>query len=1358
MLFALLVIALFGLQLFKGALRHKCILNMDADFNVTDEDWDVFIQNTSHWLVQSDVDTVVCGNSSSTGRCPSNYTCLPDVGQNPNNGYTNFDHFGWAFITSFQLITLDHWENTYNLVLRACGLYYVLFFTVVIMFGSYYIINLVLAVVASSYEKESKIKEKKKKENSDALELWKRKEEMKKKISRLNPKDKFRLYGRNMSKGFSMEYIVSWSTDTSNFSAEEEEEEGKQTWALFKKRFTEMFCSWTCCLPYLKVQQFMLKIVSHSLCEWIITACIFTNTIILAIDHYGASYSEDLDKGNTVLTVIFIVEAFLKIFALNPIPYLSNGWNAFDFIIVLLSFLDWGLTAANVKSFDLSIMRSFRMLRVFKLAKSWKTLNVLITVIFGSLKEMGNLTLIVVIVIYIFAVIGMQLVGHDYLNKEAFPDQQVPRWNFIYFYSSFLMVFRILCGEWAEPLYDCMRCSKMYFCIPLFFMTYIAGNFLVLNLFLALLLNFFAGDIFTTDTSESVPLKIKFQRFLSMLKLRNKPIPSAAKVEPSPQNRPLEQNNIQLSGGSKTTDSMEDRVSDVKQKKKKCPPNQSSHKEIPTVSAQCRRYENGSSVMVLETLEEVQIEPEIEQVHSVIGKSKEKSGKQSVEHTMTEEKRQSAEMDELELEQKQHNSVMQPCVPALCSCCDSGQTFRPLRHALFKLVKHSVFEGIVLFIILVSTITLTVDDKYTKKNPKIQQVLRSLDNFYLAFFNLEMVLKISGLGVTSYFTNVWTLLDFLLVVIGWLGVLSSSIKSLRSLRSFRTLRALRPLRAISRWEGMRLVVNALITSIPSISNVMLVCLVFWLIFGIIGVQIYGGKFFHCVDSDGIRLPIDIVNNYSDCKANENKGYEWKNEAIHFDNIMAAYLALLQVSTFEGWIEIMASAADARGSRKEGALVMLLTEDQRHLYGALKRVSKVKPTKMIPAPKNAVLLFFYKVVHHKYFEPLTIILIVLNMLLMTSEHYGQSDSFIQAQDMVSLVFTSLFTAEAVLKLLGLRLYYFTRPWNVFDILVVTVSIVGNLLEKAAENISFSPTILRVFRVARLGRLLRLVRSLKGIRRLLFTLIMSIPALFNIGVLLLLVMFIYSILGMTLFQDLPRSGSINEIVNFETFANSMLLLFRLTTAAGWNDVLQQIMASGTQPAFVCILYMSSYILVTFIVIVNMYVAVILENFTEAQEQELEGVTDDHIDMFYEEWSKYDPSATQFISLEQLPDFLDCLKSPLRIPKPNAVKIAALNLPITSENKLHCLDILRGISCVIVGNVEETDPLRKLQVQITTRTLKRFPLRNNMQAFTTTLMIRKEVKAAMTIQRAFRKWQVRRRLLTAHKRKGWRSQSSF
>lgn len=48
--------------------------------------------------------------------CPSGYTCLPDIGENPNYGYTSFDHFGWAMLTSFQLITLDFWEDTYNKV------------------------------------------------------------------------------------------------------------------------------------------------------------------------------------------------------------------------------------------------------------------------------------------------------------------------------------------------------------------------------------------------------------------------------------------------------------------------------------------------------------------------------------------------------------------------------------------------------------------------------------------------------------------------------------------------------------------------------------------------------------------------------------------------------------------------------------------------------------------------------------------------------------------------------------------------------------------------------------------------------------------------------------------------------------------------------------------------------------------------------------------------------------------------------------------------------------------------------------------------------------------------------------------
>ena len=70
-----------------------------------------------------------------------------------------------------------------------------------------------------------------------------------------------------------------------------------------------------------------------------------------------------------------------------------------------------------------------------------------------------------------------------------------------------------------------------------------------------------------------------------------------------------------------------------------------------------------------------------------------------------------------------------------------------------------------------------------------------------------------------------------------------------------------------------------------------------------------------------------------------------------------------------------------------------------------------------------------------------------------------------------------------------------------------------------------------------------QAAKGIRKLLFALIVSLPALFNIGALLALITFIYAIIGMTIFGHVKHQGEINDLVNFETFGRSMQLLFRL-----------------------------------------------------------------------------------------------------------------------------------------------------------------------------------------------------------------------
>ncbi|GFT54654.1 sodium channel protein 60E, partial [Nephila pilipes] len=87
--------------------------------------------------------------------CPSGYACLPGIGENPNFGYTNFDSYGWALLTTFQLITLDFWEDVYNKINSTTGPTSVFFFMLVIFFGSFYLINLTLAVVAIAYEEEA---------------------------------------------------------------------------------------------------------------------------------------------------------------------------------------------------------------------------------------------------------------------------------------------------------------------------------------------------------------------------------------------------------------------------------------------------------------------------------------------------------------------------------------------------------------------------------------------------------------------------------------------------------------------------------------------------------------------------------------------------------------------------------------------------------------------------------------------------------------------------------------------------------------------------------------------------------------------------------------------------------------------------------------------------------------------------------------------------------------------------------------------------------------------------------------------------------------------------------------------------
>lgn len=182
---------------------------------------------------------------------------------------------------------------------------------------------------------------------------------------------------------------------------------------------------------------------------------------------------------------------------------------------------------------------------------------------------------------------------------------------------------------------------------------------------------------------------------------------------------------------------------------------------------------------------------------------------------------------------------------------------------------------------------------------------------------------------------------------------------------------------------------------------------------------------------------------------------------------------------------------------------------------------------------------------------------MNMVVMALDQFQASEHYNRVLESFNLFFIAVFTAECMLKLFALRYYYFKEPWNLFDFVVVVLSIVGTILKEWIAKVFFSPTLLRVVRVVKIGRILRLVKGARGIRTLLFALAMSLPALFNICLLLFLVMFIYAIFGMSFFMNVKKRYGIDDTFNFSTFFKSFILLFQMCTSAGWDGVLAAIM---------------------------------------------------------------------------------------------------------------------------------------------------------------------------------------------------------
>ncbi|NXL30149.1 SCN5A protein, partial [Glaucidium brasilianum] len=1618
--FCLSVFALIGLQLFKGNLRYKCIRNTT----------DIKFSHKLKFILENCTFKIAPLFIITSRTCPPDYICL-QLGPNPDYDFTSFDTFGWAFLSLFRLMTQDYWERLYQQTLRASGKVYILFFMLVIFLGSFYLVNLILAVVTMAYEDQNKATiaetEAKERKFREAMELLQKEQESlaikgidilsvssfeASSLSTKEIKERSNRKKRNKSLGIEdneeEQFPKSQSTDSqrklsflglvygpnanqakhrlsygsvfssqipalevdsrTNFSDEEtlsageheiqcqslsvtqmgrrssmqsqmshsshpatpncvqsskwanvddcngvipvmgggsnrsslmhlpphlsveyfnealqrqraasavsiitsvleELEESQQRCPPCLKDFALKYLIWDCCPLWLRIKKKVAAFIKDPFIDLTITVCIVMNTLFMALEHNNMSdnFKSMLHVGNLVFTGIFTAEMILKIIALDPYYYFQQHWNIFDSIIVTLSLIELSLPKhrgkkERRKGGSLSVLRSFRLLRVFKLAKSWPTLNTLIKIIVNSLGALSNLTFVLAIIVFIFAIVGVQLFGRSYgENSHKINKNGEPRWHMMDFFHSFLVIFRILCGEWIETMWDCMVVAEQPLCLLVFLLVMVIGNLVVLNLFIALLLNSFSTDCLQTaeDDGEINNLRIAFARihkgfhFVKSVtwdtccrKLRHIKKAHRKKIKLTAQNTL----GFKCEEIKSCKDNYNNEWADKNGDKCSAPDDFISNPNV-FVCVPIAEAENTSEGFEdddkLSTFTDIEYSKQDENHLRQRGERGKNSGSWSkgsgfsseefsvlylgkdrnVEPSSPEEKEfasvSPSEGSTVDLtnpedllrqipEFSEDFKTPEKCFPEGCvryfrcyvgsAIKFGGETWWNLRKTCYQIVEHSWFESFIIFMILLSSGALAFEDIHINERKSIKIMLAFLDKMFTFIFVLEMLLKWVAYGFKKYFTNAWCWLDFLIVDVSSAFGVSTQVSlinllgsSFGPMKSLRTLRALRPLRALSRFEGMRVVVNALLGAIPSIMNVLLVCLIFWLIFSIMGVNLFAGKFGKCVNLTEEDSELNsLINDITDCSTYNNTGkIFWVNVKVNFDNVGSGYLALLQVATFKGWMDIMYAAVDSREvneqPRMEHSLFMYLyfvnfiifgsfftlnlfvgviidnfnqqkkkisgedifmTEEQKKYYNAMKKLGSKKPQKPIPRPLNRYQGFLFDVVTRQAFDVVVMILICLNMITMMVETYEQSAAKTNVLNQINILFIAIFTAECVLKLVALRQYYFSNAWNIFDLVVVIMSFIALLLSgigKAFEHF-LPPTLFRVIRLARIGRILRLIRAAKGIRTLLFALMMSLPALFNIGLLLFLVMFIYAIFGMANFAYVKMEDGIDDMFNFQTFANSMLCLFQITTSAGWDGLLSPILNTGPpycdpningtigecgKPA-IGIIYFVSYIIVSFLIVVNMYIAVILENFNAATEESTAPLGEDDFDIFYEIWEKFDPEATQFIAFSVLSDFADALAEPLRVPKPNKVELIAMDLPMVSGDRIHCLDILFAFTKRVLGDSGELDTLK---VQMEEKFMAANPSKKSYEPISTTLRHRQEEASATIIQRAYR-----------------------
>jgi hypothetical protein len=1215
-IFVFMLFGIVGLQLFSGLFAGRCYLVTPNGTGLGQPLFEL-----------DEIDTNLCGLATATGvGCDSrSTTCKPvydtrqctDVwygtaemrgesgmssrvcmrapqSEKPDFGFSNFDNIFYGALTVFTSITLEGWVNVMYNLQDTFGRDYVVipYFIFLILFGSYFLVNLALAVIWQEYDNTSK-----------AEKETKLKEEMLQQASETEEQTKERNKAKDPIEGKAICKICNKVTD----------------------------------------------VVQHQAFETVITVFIILNTVGLAMDVHPMPSDLEyfLTIANIIFSSIFFLEMVLKLIGLGPKAYVQDPFNLFDAFVVILSLVEMILVyGVGISAAGLSVFRTFRLFRVFKLIRSWTSLRILMTLILNSLVKVSTAGILLIIVMFIFALLGMQLYAGEFVPPMF---EEKPRAHFDNLFWSFVSVFQVLTGEnWNEVLYNAMKVNG-WVAVLFFLMLTFVGNYIIFNLFLAILLEQFdASDGENKDDSSKK---------------------STAKVAPSP-SKLKRSNTAAQEPSAKITPASTPEKTKVSSRRSTSPSGTPKKRKAS-------RPPKGNALFIL--------------------------SEQNSFRFMIFKFQQNKWFDRFILVLIGLSSILLALdEPYLRTCstegCVSLKGFMEVADFVitFLFIMEMLLKWIALGVIL-------------HPGSYARDYWNNLDG-------VLVILSIVGMILSPPFVKVAA------------GSAAGNNKgTLKALRSLRALRGLRPLRVVRRYPGLKLVVNSIIRAIPKIANVVFVTLFFLLIFAIVGLQNYKGQMNSCNDAL-IDSKEECVGTFQligeTCKLLPTLKLEqvcyrsangtsfdriWAPLSYNFDNIGNSMCTVFEITSGEMWPDIMYDVVDTAGidkpaipeNRPAAALIFIamiffcsflmfnvfvgvvidnfnkmkeeqegmdmLTSGQRKWRQTMMHTLRTNPMSVLRPPLGAskFKLKMFTLVESKGFELGILSCILVNVLVMALRYDGMSRELEVVLDIVNYVFVVIFTSEAIMKIYGIGFSrYVNLAWNRFDFGLVILSYVGIIGGGSLGSIT------TLFRIVRTARLFRLIKMSRGLTDLFNTLMIALPQVANVMTLLMLVFFIFAVIGMNLFSSVRLNGGLNEHANFQSFGSSMLLLFRMSTGESYNEIMHNLQIAAPYcseedgncgPEGLPVIYCICFFTMSSFVLLNLLVAIVIEAFTTITELNNGTVRPEHTAAFKEIWAEYDPDGDSMVPTSDIIELMMKVNYPLGVVTNRQVPEAAVRKDI-------------------------------------------------------------------------------------------------